>query len=123
MMVEIRAGGSLLWAGPMRVAERSSAMFNQQKNDAPRTECTLDQPEYFGVARSSLSVNLSVVRYGANASGYQIRVSWEHPAADSGCDGERSTRSVGIQQSFQLEPGRETSISGDGGLAVTIRRR
>jgi hypothetical protein len=122
MAIEIRAKGDLLWAGSLHVNGDSTAMFNQQKADAPKTECALSEPEYTGTSRSSLMVTLRAIRYGQDKSGYQLSVTWEHPTGSLGCEGERGSRTVGLQQSFRLDPEQETTISADGGLTANIRR-
>ncbi|QUT06566.1 hypothetical protein KFK14_03640 [Sphingobium phenoxybenzoativorans] len=120
--VDIRAGGQELWSGPMRLAGRVPATFSRQKSDAPADDCAAEENRYSGV-RSSLSVNLSLMSYGAGKSGFRLTVNWDRPADVNGCGGRDASRSVGLTQTFNLEPGQETSLTGDGGLTIRLRRR
>lgn len=121
--VDVRAGGQELWSGPMRLTGRAPASFSRQKSDAPVGDCPLvDGYSYRGV-RSSLSVSLNMSAFEGRKEGFRLSISWERPGEASGCGGQDGTRTIGLTQSFNLEPGQEASFSGDGGLTVRLRRR
>jgi len=121
--VEVRSGNDILWSGPMRVAESLPANFNRQKLDAPDVAC----PPYAGRngQRSSLSVSLSTSGRAVPDQRFALRVTWERPSlgAERSCEPQQGTRTVGLNQSFDLAPGQSTTITGDGGFSITIRRR
>ncbi len=123
MDVEVRGGGEVLWNGQLRVSDRTGASFTRQQSGATPTACAGLETYGDTSERSSLSVNLSTVRQATANASVEIRVSWDRPSGDSDCASRRSTRSVGIVETVSLEPGRDQTISGDGGLSIRLRRR
>jgi hypothetical protein len=121
--VDVRAGGQELWSGPMRLNGRTPASFSRQKSDAAVGDCApVEGYSYRGV-RSSLSVNLNMNVFEGSKTGFRLSINWERPGDANGCGGQDGTRTIGLTQSFSLEPGQEASFSGDGGLTVRLRRR
>ncbi|WBO24175.1 hypothetical protein [Sphingomonas abietis] len=122
--VEVRAGGDLLWNGPMRVNGITGSSVNRSKSDAPSVTCPTVAGYDQGV-RSSLSVNLSEVRFGdPDADRFQLRVALDRPGgtADGCVDGERSSRSVGMTENLHMTAGETRTLEGDGGLQIKLHR-
>lgn len=124
--VDVRAGSEQLWTGPMRLSNRIAARFNRTKSDAQESGCPNDVTG--GVMRMGASTSLTVdlsQRYGGDraADSFQLVLSWGRPGDNAGCPARQSSRTVSLNESFELKQGAQIVINGDGGVVVRIRRR
>lgn len=118
---DARADGERLWSGPLRISSLTGASFTRTLRQAAAQGCE--------AIRSSLSVNDSLTlsidpqRYG-EANRYTVTVRWDRPGPQrDACQAARSSRSIGLTETIDLPPGSTRQVTGDGGLAVTLRRR
>ncbi|HEX7852347.1 MAG TPA: hypothetical protein VF503_01470 [Sphingobium sp.] len=122
--VEVRSGSTVLWSGAMRVSNRVGASFSRQQSDASAEACENEQGDYgFGGERSALAVNLSMMRQSSGSDSFDLRVNWDRPGLRDGCSSRRGTRTIALSENFVLVERTETVITGDGALAIRIRRR
>lgn len=109
----------------MRTSNRQQATFNRQKSDVPPNNCGLQSARTGGMQRSSLSVTLGFDGYRTRPEGdvFQIRVTWERPGDSAECEATQGLRTIGVTETFAVEPGKDVTINGDGGLSIRIHRR
>ncbi len=123
--IEVRAGGEVLWSGPMRVSRLVAGRFERRKTEAPAASCGDGGTSRVNAAENTtLSVN--VQRYlGApiDDAAFTLSVTWVRPGEGDACGGGRATLTSGISQQLRLAPGQSLTINGDSGLTVRLRRR
>ncbi|MDO6413201.1 hypothetical protein Q4F19_02285 [Sphingomonas sp. BIUV-7] len=119
--VDVRLGSAPLWSGPMRVSDYNGASFSQEKTDGSAADCAADR-RGGGQERSSLLIRLSGRGIG-DRSITQLTITVMRPGAVGRCEDQASTRTVGLTESFAIEPGQDVRIEGDGGLSVRVHRR
>ena len=120
--IEIKAGNELLWAGSLRVSDRVQASFSRQMTEAAETICEV--APHMSAMRSSLSVNITRLRFGEDSDSYSLKLNWDRPGPKgNACEAQQSIRTIGLNQQFAFGQSNVVTIDGDNGLRVTIRRR
>jgi hypothetical protein len=121
--VRLSENGRTLWSGELTRASRGTAGFSQSLSES--RACT-PVPGQRGTnadsGRSSISVSL-MADY-ASADGIRLSVERTVPAGrnDPSCMGS-GTDSIRFDRRLDLQPGKTETISGEGGLSLTITRR
>jgi hypothetical protein len=123
-LLEIRAvsGSEKLWEGRLRVGQTGASLIQYIDQAEPPGCPASDHPRSV-----HQTVHVSLQRWKlsttpAGAFNYQLRVSWQRPNSPRGCLSE-GARTVEISQGVDLKPGQETTLKGDVGLVVWVRRR
>lgn len=113
-----RGGAALLWQGTLRVADRGGESgWSQTRSEPPAEPCSLRN--YFNSGeREIFSVFLSAGS-SDTPDRLSVRVKWTRRAEGS-CDG---IRTVEMSQTVALAAGKQTVVTGDGGLRLALRRR
>lgn len=121
LRVRVTAGNRVLLNDVMRVARNSGASYSENRSEAGEVVCM--RPGHYGPGeRHALSVNLGWREDASVGEAVNVSVNWQRPGAGADpCAGEGS-RTIGLSETVPLERGQTRTISGDGGLAVTISR-
>lgn len=118
--VAVTAAGRPLWGGRMSVA-RTGASYTQSLREAPQA-CggrTGGDPRYDVTAENRLSVSLNRAFARNDENRFRVRLEWARPLA--ACEGN-GTRQVVLDQQFELAAGQTLRLTGDAGLAITLKR-
>ena len=119
--VEVRAASELLWSGPLRLSAGSPASLRRHITQAPAQAC---EDIRHGANSEQHSRNLTVSpQYARSDQPFRtsVEVQWQRPVAEA-CTSFGS-RTVQLTQLVELNPGSWSTVTGDAGLVVRIRRR
>jgi hypothetical protein len=118
--VVVRAGNEVLFEGPLRVAVIAPAAMSHEQTEAPPAGCPAKGYRDRAVRR--LRLNLSANAGQGGDRDYAVSVSWTRPI-DRACPAPTGTRTVELTETVMLSVGRAVTVTGDGDLSVTLRRR
>jgi hypothetical protein len=117
--VVIRAPSGLLWQGTLRVAERGGeSSWSQTRSEPPRSACPSRSSYFWNGEREMLSLSLASASREMAAT-LVVQVRWAR-RGEGACDG---LRTVELRQTVEMTGRQTTTVSGDGGLRVELRRR
>ncbi|WP_332787267.1 hypothetical protein [Sphingomonas sp. GB1N7] len=116
---QICAGKTLLQAGTLKVATGTSSSFRRDQNEPSDDSCGAER--YSVPMQQSLNLQLSSNRY-TKPERLGVSLRWGR-SAEGACPMGRSARSVELNDSVVLTPGKAVTLTADGGLAITLTRR
>ena len=118
--VEVRAGSELLWSGPMVVSNAQGSSFTRRLSEPGADDC--GGTGYVQPAENALSVQIMPSRSFDAAIGLALSVRWTRSVLGA-CPFRNGSRNVELAQTIALAPGEATTLSGDGGVTIRLRRR
>ena len=118
--VEVRAGGDVLWSGPMTVSTGQVTSFMRRLSEPGPDDCS--PGGYVPSLENSLSVQISSQGRSNGDAAFAVSVRWGR-SVPGACPDRAGNRSVELSQTVSLEPGRTVTVSGDADLTVRLRRR
>jgi hypothetical protein len=118
--VALRQGAALLWQGRVEVGERAPTYLNFSLTQPPAGRCPVAT---YQQTSSGYKLSINPRRYGETTLlGVQAEWIRLEPGSRT-CDGQAvGTRTVRIDDSVRLEPGRSVVLRGDADFTVTLTR-
>lgn len=120
--VEIRAGGELLWSGPLRVASGQPSTFRRDSSEPAAQSCA----DVYGSGAQQNSLQFSITpswQPGPDPQRAMVLLRWGRPGANPCVGRSGGARSVELSDSVLLAAGQWATVTGDAGLVLRIRRR
>lgn len=118
--VTVTADGRTIYRGTLRVASGHRASVAQGRNQAPAVICS-GARGWDSSEREQLNIDLSRAERD-RPDRFAVSVSWTRPGTATGC-GPAGGRTVSLADHATIGPGASATVSGDGGLGVTLTRR
>jgi hypothetical protein len=118
--VRVTAGDRVLFADMLRVDTMSGANYSQNRSEAPARACPADR--YGNQQSTAFSVRLHNRVGEVGRKSLSVNVNWSRPVDGGGCPSGGS-RGVSINQVVEVEPGKRSLLTGDGGLRVELTPR
>lgn len=118
--VEIRDNRAVLYSGTLKMATGTTTTFRRDQNEPADPSCGREGYAS-GIDQSTLNLTLSLGRYSSTKR-LNVSLRWGRPV-EGACPVAQSARTVELNDSVELVPGKAVRLTGDGGLVLTLVRR